>query len=379
MHLPTATRRLGAILFATAVLACPATATGSPRLQVGLVDSTETRNGNPDRVFPILRRLRVQILRVNLDWGGRYGVAARRPRNAADPDDSAYDWRIYDRAVNYAAQYGMKVVFTIDVTPGWANDGAGENSAPRDASDLRAFANAAAVRYSGTHPGRDGRALPAVRMWIAWNEPNNPVFLSPQFARVGDPWVLQSAHDYARICEAVYEGVHATMLRGEKVACGATAPRGNDAPRSARPSVSPIAFVRALKAGGLEHFDAYDHHPYSQGEAPDAEPRGRSWIALANIDRLAVELTRLWGPKRLWIGEYGYETDPPDRTFGVSAATQATYLTEAFALARRNPSIDLMIWFLLRDETRAAGWQSGFLTAGGKPKPAFTAFRRLRR
>ena len=36
-----------------------------------------------------------------------------------------------------------------------------------------------------------------------------------------------------------------------------------------------------------------------------------------------------------------------------------------------------MCWFLLRDETRLAGWQSGLLTAGGKRKPAFNAFRLL--
>jgi hypothetical protein len=38
-----------------------------------------------------------------------------------------------------------------------------------------------------------------------------------------------------------------------------------------------------------------------------------------------------------------------------------------------------MIWFLLRDETKPAGWQSGFITATGRPKPAFAAFQHLRR
>jgi hypothetical protein len=32
---------------------------------------------------------------------------------------------------------------------------------------------------------------------------------------------------------------------------------------------------------------------------------------------------------------------------------------------------------LLRDESRLSGWQSGLLTAGGKRKPAFNAFRLL--
>jgi hypothetical protein len=380
MHTTTPTRALVvATLCAAAGLAATPGANASPKLQVGLVDSTETLNGNPGRVFPILKQLGVQVLRVNLSWGGRVGVASRRPADATNPGDPAYDWSVYDRAVNYAAQYGIKILFTIDFTPAWANGGARENRAPLDANDLRDFAHAAAIRYSGSYPGADGRALPPVRMWTAWNEPNNPVFLSPQFTRVGKRWVIQSARDYARICKAVYDGVHSTELRGEHVACGATAPRGNNSPRSARPSVSPIAFVRALKAAGLEQFDAYDHHPYGRGEAPDAPPTGRSQITLANIDDLTDEVARLWGPKRLWIGEYGYETNPPDHSFGVSPKLQAEYVTRAFGLARANPSVDLMIWFLLRDETRAAGWQSGFLTAAGRPKPAFAAFQRLRR
>jgi hypothetical protein len=365
-----------ATLLAAALLASSPPARASPKLQVGLVDSTETLNGDPARVFPILKQLHVQVLRVNLSWGGRLAVAKRRPADAANPDDPAYDWAVYDRAVNYAAQYGIRILFTIDFTPAWANGGAADNVAPLDANDLRAFAHAAAVRYSGTYPGADGRALPPVRMWTAWNEPNNPVFLSPQFARVGARWVIQSARDYARICKAVFDGVHSTELRGERVACGGTSPRGNNSPRCARPSVSPIAFVRALKAAGLEQFDAYDHHPYGR-EAPDVQPTGRSEVTLANIDDLTGEVARLWGPKRFWIGEYGYETNPPDHAFGVSPKLQAEYVTRAFGIARANPSIDLMIWFLLRDETRPAGWQSGFLTADGRPKPAFAAFQHL--
>jgi hypothetical protein len=93
---------------------------------------------------------------------------------------------------------------------------------------------------------------------------------------------------------------------------------------------------------------------------------------------LTKELTRLYGPKRLWITEYGYQTNPPDRLFGVSFATQARYLSLSFAIARRNPRIDMMIWFLLKDEPRVGnGWQSGFFTASGRRKPSWTAFRQL--
>ena len=34
---------------------------------------------------------------------------------------------------------------------------------------------------------------------------------------------------------------------------------------------------------------------------------------------------------------------------------------------RKNPRIDMLIWFLLRDDRRVAqGWQSGLITSSGK-------------
>ena len=57
---------------------------------------------------------------------------------------------------------------------------------------------------------------------------------------------------------------------------------------------------------------------------------------------------------------------------------QATYLSQAYGIARANPRIDMMIWFLVRDEARIGnGWQSGLYTATGRRKPSWQAFRRM--
>ena len=61
----------------------------------------------------------------------------------------------------------------------------------------------------------------------------------------------------------------------------------------------------------------------------------------------------------------------------MSWAKQARYLSQAYAIARRNPRIDMMIWFLVKDERRSNGWQSGFYTASGRRKPSWQAFRRI--
>ncbi|MCP9487163.1 MAG: glycoside hydrolase family protein [Gaiellaceae bacterium MAG52_C11] len=384
-------RRSAALVAASLVLVATVavpSASGSRFLQRGIFDDAQIHYGNPDTVFPVLRTLRTQLIRINLVWGGVNGVAKRRPTNGANPTDPAYDWSASDRTVNYAAQYGIRVVFSIVGTPPWANAAAGVNVVPRNLLDLQRFAAAAAKRYNGRFPGADGRLLPAVRSWLAWNEPNNPAFLRPQYRRVAGGYVAQSPIDYARICNAIVKGVTVTTVGASKVACGLTAPRGNNNPSSGRPALAPIAFLRGMKKAGATGFDAYAHHPYYGGpsETPSTPPpiptRGQAptAVTLGNIDTLIREVTKLYGNKRIWITEYGYQTNPPDRIFGVTPARQAQYLTQAFAIAARHPRIDMMLWFLLRDETRVRleeGWQSGLLTASGTRKPSFAAFQRL--
>src|SRR5581483_2775879 len=369
-------------------------------LLVGLTDEANTLYGDPAATFQTLKSLDVQVVRVNLYWGGTPWAVSRgpKPSDPSDPGDPAYDWSLYDRLVRYAATNGIKVVFSILFTPGWANGNAGRNVAPAHPTDLEAFAYAAAVRYSGywTPPpwqqdpsyGDGAMPLPAVTMWTAWNEPNNPVWLKPQYVRVAGKWIMESALQYARICTAVYTGVHAVLISpergpvpGEQVACGVTGPRGNDAPRSSRPEPDPISFMVAAKHFGLEKFDVWAHHPYplSGADPPAYVPAATEHaVLLGNIGTLLAKLTQLWGPKHLWITEYGYQTNPPNHTiFGVSWKRQAAYLAQAYAIANANPRIDMLVWFLLRDDTSTTGWQSGLETAAGQPKPSFTVFQRL--
>jgi hypothetical protein len=349
----------------------------APPFAVGISDFANAYFDPGGTFFPTLARLRAGVVRVQLNWGGRFGVARRRPVDGSDPDDPAYDWRAYDRVVRQAAAHDVEVLFTIFGTPAWANGGQPPNRAPRDETRLEEFAFAAATRYSGEHRGHDGRLLPAVRLWSAWNEPNLQLGLVPQWKRERGRWVIQSARDYARICNAIVSGVHGSPLVGGKVACGETAPRGNNNPRGDRPSVAPLPFLRALAKAGATGFDAYAHHAYygAPFETPSTMPRGAGAVTLASIHRLFGELDRLYGRKRVWITEWGYQTNPPDRIFGVSPARQALYLKQGYARAAANPRIDMLLWFLLRDEEDTDRWQSGLLDAAGAPKPAFAAFQ----
>ena len=158
----------GAALLAAAAAAQPATGPGSSNgrsvpmtgrtvpLLVGVNDEALTLYGDPVAAFQTLSRLHVQVLRVNLYWGGsQWAVANTEPADPTDPGDPAYDWSLYDRLVRYAAASNVRLVFSILFTPAWANGGKGRNVAPADPTELQDFAYAAAERYSGywTPPG----------------------------------------------------------------------------------------------------------------------------------------------------------------------------------------------------------------------------------
>jgi hypothetical protein len=381
---PRAAAALAALLVAVEVVLAPS-ASASTSLKIGIFDDGVVLYGEPDLVFPQLAKTGTQLLRVNLWWSGPgISVATRKPKRPADPTDPAYNWDTYDRTVRFSIVNNIQPIFSIIGTPPWANAAKGWNVAPTNARDLRLFAAAAQKRYSGTFVNADGITLPRVSLWMAWNEPNNPVFLKPQYRRAGKIWAIQSGRDYAKICNAVVQGVKSAQ-RSSKVACGATGPRGNNNPNSSRPSVAPLPFLRAMKAGGAKGFDAYAHHPYylSPVETPSTKPspgpKGQppTAVTLGNIDVLIKELDRLYGRRvRVWVTEYGYQTNPPDRIVGVTLSKQAKYLTQAASIVRANPRIDVFLWFLLRDEERLGGWQSGLTTFDDKRKPSFNAFRR---
>ena len=148
------------------------------------------------------------------------------------------------------------------------------------------------------------------------------------------------------------------------------------APRGGSGSVSPVDWIRGMDVVHAR-LDAYAHHPYpvSRGETPTAGGcRFCENITMADLERLLSLVSHAFGPKRIWLTEYGYQTNPPDRMLGVSQAAQARYLAEASLRAYRAPRVDLLIHFLVRDEQQVGRWQSGLFTFGNARKLSASAF-----
>jgi hypothetical protein len=205
------------------------------------------------------------------------------------------------------------------------------------------------------------RRYPWVRKWTVWNEPNQRRWLRPTSGSVYT----------ARLLNPAYAELHAA-IPGVRVAGGMTAPRASAG------GVSPVSWIRALAAAGAR-LDAYAHHPYPARPRVETPWAGGcshcSTITLAELDRLLLEVRRAFGAKRIWLTEYGYQTNPPDPILGVPWPTQALHLAAAAHRAYATPEVDMLINFMLLDDRSPAGWQSGLFTARGAAKPSSTAFR----
>jgi hypothetical protein len=293
-----------------------------------------------------LDRLGVDVVRYAVRWDV---VAGERPAAPRDHRDPAYDWRATDAILRGLRRHDIEPLVTLYGTPSWANGGLPPNRAPRSNGSFGDFARAAATRYSW------------VRRWAIWNEPNRTQWLQP----------VSAATYVQKLLNPAYTQIHA-VIPSARVAGGMTAPRAGSG------GVSPVSWIREM--GKLRaRLDAYAHHPYPgqpQVETPWGPGCGTcTTLTMADLERLVNLVRTNLGRKRIWLTEFGYQTNPPDIFLGVSPTKQAEYVASAARRVEVAPYVDMLIYFLVRDDAAAEGWQSGLTTVRGVKKPAYTAFR----
>jgi hypothetical protein len=336
-------RGVGATFVAAlALLVAAAPAAASPNAKFGIQDDAWLMYGPGSLSSRIstLRSLGAGVVRFTLRWDA---VAPTRPRTARDPEDPAYRWGVYGDVLDALHARGLPTVVTIYGAPRWANGGGGPNFLP--SFGVGDFSYAAAVRF------------PWVRMWTVWNEPNTRVFSVP----------VSPGRYVRRVLNPVYKSLHEASS-ANVVAGGVTSPRKTPA------GMAPLEFMRGMRAAKAR-LDAYAQNPY--GVARFETPfRGScsDCLTMATLATIRREVTRNFGPKPVWLTEYGYQTNPPDRILGVSQTLQAAYLGQASMKVWRQSGVTMLIQFLVRDEPALGGWQSGLFTVDGKPKLAYHAF-----
>ncbi len=305
------------------------------------------------------------ILRTLVTWAD---VAPEKPANAADPFDPAYHFDDLDEFVRNAQLRDTEVLMTLWGTPKWANGDKGRNYLPTSMTDFQDFAKAVATRYSGRTPG-----YPFVRFFGIWNESNLGLFLSPQFNSKGQ---IVSPAAYAKLAAAGYAGIKAGNPKA-LVAIGETSSSGRDKKKAGvSDAVAPGTFARLVaKANKKLKFDAWAQHPYPVpvNQKPTQLVRWPN-VALTSLPQFETSLDTWFGRKNIpvWLTEYGNETKPGEPR-GVTEAQQASYLTQAIDIAKKDKRVPMFIWFVMRDSAGSL-WQSGIYRTTGGAKPAQPKF-----
>jgi hypothetical protein len=356
--------------------------------------------------------------------------------NAADPGSyPAANWAPYDEMVELAHADGLGVDLTLSGgAPRWA-EGQGIPSAALDnqywawrpsTSAFGQFARAVGERYGGTYiPPGQAAPLPRVNFWAIWNEPNFGEDLGPQ--AVAGSTVSVAPGMYRALASQMWSSLqatghgHDTILIGEFAPLGLTGSAGVGRPQGLPGNfgqTKPLQFVRTLycvdsnyrelrgraaRAVGcpataaasrsfrrqnpaLFNASGFADHPYPENSPPPIETSSDPDIApfarISNLETALDRLQRIYGSGKrfaIYNTEYGYITNPPNRTAShfVSPATAATYINWAEYLSWKQPRIATTMQYLLSDPllTSDGGFASGLLFSGGKPKPAYAAYR----
>ncbi|HEX6712823.1 MAG TPA: hypothetical protein VF066_05540 [Thermoleophilaceae bacterium] len=434
-----------AVLFAT----FPAAGFASARQESVLMDDAQFVYGEAqqvDRRMAEAKALGFDRIRVSVYWGLLAPNAGSEQKPAGDATDPRWygqgKWDRYDRIAQLAAAHGLGLLFSVTgPSPRWSTGTPKHGRSDvtdtwePSAKDFGEFVAAAAKRYSGSWQDEHEEPstipllpptvvksppLPRVDHWSIWNEPNHGGWLTPQWD--GKPLVPQSPRLYRGLVDAAWAALQANGHGQDTILLGETAPRGLN-PGLTR-GLHPLRFVRELYClnsklrpftgaaaqarGCPASFDAaafaaahpalfdasgWAHHPYSLTTAPRTRDKNRDDATLSGVSRLTRTLDRAiaaYGKSKrfpVWMTEYGYQTDPPDPTIGVSFARQASWLDDATYIAYRNKRIASFAQFLLIDDgplrkyrssdPRYWGtFQSGLVTAQGRHKTAYDSFKR---
>lgn len=313
-----------------------------------------------DQTLQQLDSLGVTALRVTLPWASVAPSpnAASKPLGFSATDPAQYDWAGYGRLIDGAHARGWRVLVTFSApVPKWATAAHRDQVTRPSATEFYDFARATGRRFGAE-----------VDTWGMWNEPNHPRFLQPQYQH-GKP-----------ASPALYRALHLAGVRGLEAAGqakdtmlgGETAPGGDR-----RRSVPPLQFLRGVFCTGCAKLrvDGWAHHPYANRRGPYYIPPDKDNVTIGVMARLERALDKIGRHStKVWVTEYGVQSTP-DTTLGVPQAQQAAYRSISERILRTDPRIASTAQYLLVDDADLSGFQSGLITAAGRPKASLAEFR----
>ena len=288
----------------------------------------------------------------------------------ADPERPAYDWGAIDAAVDRlrAARGSSRCSCST------ARRRCGRRATRRAATR----ATGRARPRSRTSPRRSPAATAtAVDQYILWNEPNLPVWMQPQAdcgkKRCTPGLAERLPRDGPRRLPGDPRGRPGRAGADRRARAGRRRPQEPTTRTCARWSscagwAASTATLHAVRTGACRDVPARArrrHRLPPAQHAPRAEPalraprqrrprqpeEGRAPARPPAALGTACRATTT--PLSLWLDEYGYQTNPPDKLRGVSPGAQDRYLQQAAYIAWRDPRVMLLAQYLWQDEPAA--------------------------
>jgi len=357
-----------------------------------------------------MKSLGADSIRSLVLWSRIAPHGAKRPKGFKATDPKAYPaaaWDPYDDLVRGARLRGLGLILSPS-TPGplWASGCKRKSGVCKPGSKAYgAFVTALARRYSGAYADENqgGGVLPRVSRWSLGNEPNQPGWLAPQYERRRGRLVATAAIVYRRLAAAGIRGLRAAGHGRDQILLGETAPIGRTSGSAARRPIPPLEFLRktfCLDARGrrMRGRDArtygcrkfrrlavkgFAHHPYQRGGSrpPTSRPQAAGESTIATPGRLKRVLDQAGRARRIprrlpvYYTEFGFQTNPPDRIFGVRLALQPQYINQSDWMAYNDSRTRSVAQYKLLDEAALSSFQSGLRFVDGRAKPAYDAYR----
>lgn len=350
--------------------------------------------------FAKTRATGAKLVEIEVDWVGVEPTPPAPGTNPASPAAVQFDFSTLDQRVEQFSRSGLQSVLLVTDAPRWAMGSGGTpdeyatGGYEPNPTALGQLARALATRYSGRYadPLHPGHKLPRVTYFQAWAEANMTTHLSPQWIKSNGRWINAGPGVYRNMLNAFYAGVHAGDPRDKVIASGLES--YGDPPGTGLDRTPPVTFLENMfcldsrltrtSCAGPSHFDVLASDPYDVG--------GPTVHAFSSLDASAPDLARLTRvanaavkartalptkPKPLWVTEFSYESDPPNRfNRAISAARQARWLEQSFYIFA-NEGVSTVFWYLVRDQPPpySVNYASGVYFLNGKPKPSFTAYK----
>lgn len=230
-------------------------------------------------------------------------------------------WEKFDRIVDLADKYKVKVIARVSHPPAWAKS-TGGGVPLNDNKDLADFTNALLDHYQGR-----------IKYVQVWNEPN-----------LAAEWIPGKAVDpkgYADMMKVVYPAVKAAhpeaVIQSAPMAITleGTGLRGN---------MNDLDYWNGLYDAGVKgNFDIASANAYGLDQPPDAAP-GPQTLNFRRVELLRDVMVKNGDSDRsIWLNEYGWNASPESLSEAeknywrhVTEAQQAQWTVDGIEYARKH-------------------------------------------